>query len=87
VGCPFFRHIAGNGGLFPAGPIRHRTREIRSELNGIAAAQTEATAFRRMAEIWLLQGQPDKAREALARATLTCPGYAALPDLAPLAAE
>ncbi|MGD8977230.1 MAG: hypothetical protein PVG91_06455 [Gammaproteobacteria bacterium] len=40
-----------------------------------------------MAEIWLLQGQPDKAREALARATLTCPGYAALPDLAPLAAE
>lgn len=62
-------------------------REIRSELNDIAAAQTEATAFRRMAEIWLLQGQPDKAREALARATLTCPGYAALPDLAPLAAE
>jgi tetratricopeptide (TPR) repeat protein len=58
--------------------------QLRSELDEIAAAQTEAAAHRRMAEIWLLTGEQEKARQELALATATCPGYADLPDLAAL---
>lgn len=55
--------------------------ELRAELDEIAAAQSEAAAHRRMAEIWLLMGEEAKARQELALATTTCPGYADLPDL------
>ncbi len=60
---------------------------IVSDLDEVAAAQTEAGAHRRMAEIWLMMGDEAKARDALSRATATCPGYGALPDLAALSAD
>jgi len=59
-------------------------RQIDAELEQIEAAQVEATAHRRLAQIWLLRGDRGRARQALARATSTCPGYARLPDLQPL---
>jgi tetratricopeptide (TPR) repeat protein len=62
-------------------------RDIAAQLDDIADGLTEATAHRRMAQIWLLRGRRDKAREAMERAVATCPGYAALPDLAALQAE
>ena len=58
--------------------------ELRAELDEIAVAQSEAAAHRRMAEIWLLTGEEGKARQELALAIATCPGYAELPDLAAL---
>jgi tetratricopeptide (TPR) repeat protein len=59
-------------------------RSLEDELDGIAAAITDATAHRRMAQTYLLRGEHDKARAALARSTAICPGYGQLPDLAAL---
>ena len=54
--------------------------EIIAELDDIAAALVEATAHRRMAQIWVLLNETEKARAAVARATVMCPGYGMLPD-------
>ncbi|HLU07881.1 MAG TPA: tetratricopeptide repeat protein, partial [Woeseiaceae bacterium] len=58
---------------------------IDDEIDEIAADSASATELRRMAQTWLARGSPDKAREALERATETCRGYADYPDVALLA--
>ena len=60
-------------------------RDIDAQLDDIEAVQVEATAHRRMAQIWLLRGREDRARAALARAAATCPGYRDWPDLVAIA--
>ncbi len=59
-------------------------RSIADELDAIAAMLSDATAHRRMAQVYLLRGDLGKARAALGRATAICPGYGDLPDLAAL---
>lgn len=70
--------------LDPGNVPQRVQRQIDAQLAEIEAAQVEATAHRRMAQIWLLRGDRARARRALTRATQTCPGYARLPDLEPL---
>lgn len=59
-------------------------RELDGQLEELAAGLADPTAHRRMAQIWLLRGAPEKAREARDRAAAVCPGYTALPELAAL---
>ncbi len=59
-------------------------RELDAQLEDLAAGVADPTAHRRMAQIWLLRGAPEKAREARDRAAAICPGYIALPELAAL---
>ncbi|MEQ8689903.1 MAG: tetratricopeptide repeat protein, partial [Pseudomonadales bacterium] len=54
--------------------------QIVDDLSRIEGLQTEATAFRRMAQSWLLLGQRERALQSLAQATENCPGYALTPD-------
>src|SRR5690606_4092173 len=61
-------------------------RSLDDELDGIAAAQTEATAHRRVAQTYLLRGEIEKAQAALERSAAICPGYRDLPDMVPLTA-
>ena len=72
--------------LAPGSLPAHVEDTLSRELDEIAPALVEASAHRRMAQIWVLRGQPAKARAAVARATETCPGYGLLPDFAELAA-
>lgn len=60
---------------------------IDDEIDGIAAQLVSASALRRMAQTYLVRGEIDKARATLDRATVSCRGYALLPDLAALAAD
>lgn len=59
--------------------------EITRELDGISAELNDPTAYRRLAQVRLARGEMESAREALSRATATCPGYARFPDMAALA--
>lgn len=59
-------------------------QSLLGKLDEIDAALVSATAHRRMAQIWLMQGDIDKAQRSLDRATATCRGYSGLPDLKPL---
>ena len=59
-------------------------REIGNELDAIAEKVVEATAHRRMAQIWVLRDEPVKARRALELATASCPGYGLLPEFSEL---
>ena len=59
---------------------------IDDEIDAIATELVSATALRRMAQIYLVRGDIEKARASLKRATASCRGYAKLPDLAPLLA-
>jgi len=54
---------------------------IDDEIDGIAAALTAASGHRRMAETYVLRSEPQKARQALARGSATCSGYAQWPGL------
>ncbi len=58
--------------------------EIDASLAAMADELNDATAYRRLAQAWLARGDEERARQALARATATCPGYASFPDFADL---
>ena len=68
-----------------AGAGRHRPGPSTRSSTTSRPCRWEATAHRRMAQIWLLRGREDRARAALARAAATCPGYRDWPDLAAIA--
>jgi len=57
---------------------------ISDEVDEIARVLESATANRRMAQIYVLREEIDKAYSALQHATATCPGYGVLPDFAGL---
>ncbi len=73
--------------LQPGSVPAHIEDALNGELDEIAAAVVEATAHRRMAQIWVMRGELGKARAAVARATTNCPGYGMLPDFAALSAS
>ncbi len=54
---------------------------IDNEIDEIASELVSATGLRRMAQTYLERGELGKARAVLDRATVTCKGYAMLPDL------
>jgi len=56
-------------------------QSLIGELDEIDAGLVSATAHRRMAQIWLVRGETEKAQRSLERATATCRGYSGLPDL------
>lgn len=57
---------------------------IAAELDDMDASLLTPTAHRRMAQIWMMRGEFDKARASLRKATGTCKGYGGFPDLQPL---
>ncbi len=72
--------------LAPGSLPGHVEDTLSRELDEIGPALVEASAHRRMAQIWVLRGEPAKARASVAKATETCPGYGLLPDFAGLMA-
>jgi len=56
---------------------------VMDEIDASLAAMTDdlndATAYRRLAQVWLARGEEERARRALSKATATCPGYARFP--------
>lgn len=54
--------------------------EIDANLDTMADELNDATAYRRLAQVWLARGEKERARQALSKATTTCPGYADFPD-------
>jgi tetratricopeptide (TPR) repeat protein len=58
--------------------------EIDASLEAMADELNDATAYRRLAQAWLARGEEERARQALSKATATCPGYANFPDFAEL---
>jgi len=56
--------------------------EIDASLEAMADELNDATAYRRLAQVWLARGDEERARQALSKATATCPGYASFPDFA-----
>ncbi|WP_405234974.1 tetratricopeptide repeat protein [Lentisalinibacter orientalis] len=54
--------------------------EIDASLEAMTDDLNDATAYRRLAQVWLARGEKKRARQALSKATATCPGYARFPD-------
>ncbi|WP_405242124.1 tetratricopeptide repeat protein [Lentisalinibacter salinarum] len=54
--------------------------EIDAGLKAMTDDLNDATAYRRLAQVWLARGEKKRARQALSKATATCPGYARFPD-------
>jgi tetratricopeptide (TPR) repeat protein len=54
--------------------------EIDASLEAMTDDLNDATAYRRLAQVWLARGEKERARQALSKATATCPGYARFPD-------
>ncbi len=73
--------------LKPGSVPAHIEDTLSGELDEIGATVAEATAHRRMAQIWVMRGELGKARAAVARATTNCPGYGMLPDFAALSGQ
>lgn len=61
--------------------VRH---SIDEDLDRIAGEVSEATAHRKMAQIYMMRAEMDKARAAIDRGSRVCKGYRQMPDLAGL---
>lgn len=59
-------------------------RDIDEEIEDIASQETTSIAYRRLAVIYLERGELGKARDALTKATASCPGYAKMADFSRL---